>query len=102
MRGSGTWKGVANAQWLGNLLLGATLLGIWSLHGGVGDLRSAYNEQTALMLGRLEERMLSTTWVSDGQTYTVETPCRAEEDPAVCWEVHDARVAAGQALHPPN
>jgi hypothetical protein len=102
MRGSGTWKRVANAQWLGNLLTTIAVVGIFSLRADFGGLRSAYDDQTALMLGRSEERMLSTTWTSGGQSYTVETPCRPEQEPAECWTVHDARVAVGQELHPPD
>lgn len=96
------WREVADAQWLANLLLAFTLVGVFSLHTGISGLRDAYDDQTSILLGDSEERMLSTTWTSGGQTYTVETPCRQGAEPEACWAEHDDRVAVGQDLHPPD
>ncbi len=96
------WREVVDAQWLANLLLAFTLVGVFSLHTGISGLRDAYDDQTSILLSDSEERMLSTTWTSGGQTYTVETPCRSEQPPAECWAEHDTRVAVGQELHPPD
>ncbi len=67
------WKETVNAQWLGNLLLACTLVGIFSLHAGIGDLREAYDVQTAAFQAGDQKPMSTTYHLSPTVTHTVDT-----------------------------
>jgi len=102
MGGSRRWRRIVESQGLGNLLLAVTLLGIFSLHAGIGDLHDAYDEQTRVFLATAGVQPMSTTFTDlGGDTHTVSTPrLTPDERYADVLDRHAADLAAAKAMYP--